>query len=140
MKGDCAQGKTGYIGTTAELRGLVINTKIYVKESVMKITEASKKIALALALAGPLMAPGVWADTALRVDERIESRQDRREDAVENTASGVNDRQEFREERRDCVGKGHDCRQDNRHDRAQDSVERTQDRVDDRQDRRDKRF
>jgi hypothetical protein len=80
------------------------------------------------------------AESAIRIDDRVESRWERREDAVENSVDGVQDRHEFREERRDCVGDGSDCRQDNRDDRDQDSVDRAQDRQDDRAGRVNKRF
>jgi hypothetical protein len=75
------------------------------------------------------IAQGVFA---AGVDTRIE----RRHDVVESTADRVEDKQDFREERRDCVGDGPDCRSDNRQDKRQDTVERVEDRVDDRQDRR----
>ena len=41
---------------------------------------------------------------AAGVDTRVE----RRHDAVDNTADRVDDKQDFREERRDCVGDGPD--------------------------------
>ena len=69
---------------------------------------------------------------AAGVDTRVE----RRQDAVENTADRVDDKQDFREERRDCVGEGPDCRSDNRQDKRSDTVDRAEDRVDDRRDRR----
>ena len=69
---------------------------------------------------------------AAGVDTRIE----RRHDAVENTADRVDDKQDFRQERRDCVGDGPDCRSDNRQDKRHDTVDRAEDRVDDRRDRR----
>ena len=69
---------------------------------------------------------------AAGVDTRVE----RRHDAVDNTADRVDDKQDHREERRDCVGDGPDCRSDNRQDKRQDTVDRADDRVDDRQDRR----
>ena len=69
---------------------------------------------------------------AAGVDNRVE----RRHDAVENTADRVDDKQDFREERRDCVGDGPDCRSDNRQDKRHDTVDRAEDRVDDRRDRR----
>ncbi len=69
---------------------------------------------------------------AAGVDTRVE----RRSDAVENTADRIDDKQDFREERRDCVGDGPDCRSDNRQDKRQDTVDRAEDRVDDRRDRR----
>ena len=69
---------------------------------------------------------------AAGVDTRVE----RRHDAVDNTADRVDDKQDFREERRDCVGDGPDCRSDNRQDKREDTVDRAEDRVDDRQDRR----
>jgi hypothetical protein len=62
-------------------------------------------------------------------------RVERRHDAVDNTADRVDDKQDFRKERRDCVGDGPDCRSDNRQDKRQDTVDRAEDRVDDRQDR-----
>ena len=76
--------------------------------------------------------PGAPMLLAAGVDTRVE----RRHDAVENTADRVDDKQDHREERRDCVGDGPDCRSDNRQDKRQDTVDRTEDRVDDRQDRR----
>ena len=66
----------------------------------------------------------------------IDTRVERRHDVVENTADRVDDKQDFREERRDCVGEGPDCRSDNRQDKRQDAVDRVEDRVHDRQDRR----
>ena len=69
---------------------------------------------------------------AAGVDTRVE----RRRDSVENTADRVEDKQDFREERRDCVGDGPDCRSDNRQDKRGDTVDRAEDRVDDRRDRR----
>jgi hypothetical protein len=69
---------------------------------------------------------------AAGTDTRVE----RRHDSVENTADRVDDKQDFREERRDCTGDGPDCRSDNRQDKRHDTVDRAGDRVDDRQDRR----
>ena len=69
---------------------------------------------------------------AAGVDTRVE----RRHDAVENTADRIDDQQEFREQRRDCVGEGPDCRSENRQDSRQDAVDRAEDRVDDRRERR----
>ena len=66
----------------------------------------------------------------------FDTRVERRHDAVENTADRVDDKQDFREERRDCVGDGPDCRSDNRQDKRGDTVDRAEDRVDDRRDRR----
>ena len=66
----------------------------------------------------------------------IDTRVERRHDTVENTADRVDDKQDFREERRDCVGDGPDCRSDNRQDKRHDTVDRAEDRVDDRRDRR----
>jgi len=66
----------------------------------------------------------------------VGTRVERRHDAVNNTADRVDDKQDFREERRDCVGDGPDCRSDNRQDKRHDTVDRAEDRVDDRQDRR----
>ena len=66
----------------------------------------------------------------------IDTRVERRHDTVDNTADRVDDKQDFREGRRDCVGEGADCRSDNRQDKRQDTVDRADDRVDDRQDRR----
>ena len=76
--------------------------------------------------------PGAPMMLAAGVDTRVE----RRHDAVDNTADRVDDKQDHREERRDCVGDGPDCRSDNRQDKRQDTVDRADDRVDDRQDRR----
>lgn len=72
------------------------------------------------------------AGLAAGVDTRVE----RRHDAVENTADRIDDKQDFREERRDCVGEGPGCRSDNRQDKRHDTVDRAEDRVDDRRDRR----
>ncbi|NOQ81279.1 MAG: hypothetical protein GQ548_01975 [Methylophaga sp.] len=69
---------------------------------------------------------------AAGVDTRIE----RRSDVRQNTADRVNDKQDFREERRDCVGEGANCRSENRQDKRQDTVDRAQDRTNDRRDRR----
>jgi len=66
----------------------------------------------------------------------LDTRVERRHDAVQNTADRVDDKQDFREERRDCVGDGPDCRSDNRQDKRHDTVDRAEDRVDDRRDRR----
>ena len=73
---------------------------------------------------------------AAGVEHRVDRRQDRRQDAVENTGDRLEDKQDFREQRRDCVGDGPDCRSDNRQDKRQDTVNRGQDRVQDRRDRR----
>jgi hypothetical protein len=90
-----------------------------------------KNIRQISALVGPVIGLGLAPasqdslfDDAVRMDDQLESRWERREDAVENTVDGVQDRHEFREEHRDCVGDGSDCRQDNQHDRAEDSVDR----------------
>ena len=77
---------------------------------------------------------------AIGMEDRIKNRQERRGDAVDNTAQGIEDRQDFREQRRDCVGDGANCRQDNRHDKVNDSRNRAQDRKGDRQGRMKKRF
>jgi hypothetical protein len=69
---------------------------------------------------------------AAGMDTRIE----RRHDAVDNTEDRIDDKQDFRQERRDCVGDGPDCRSDNRQDKRHDTVDRAEDRVDDRRDRR----
>jgi hypothetical protein len=66
----------------------------------------------------------------------IDTRVERRHDAVDNTEDRVDDKQDSREERRDCTGDGPDCRSDNRQDERQDTVDRAEDRTDDRQDRR----
>ena len=66
----------------------------------------------------------------------VSTRVERRHDAVDNTGDRIDDKQDFREERRDCVGDGPDCRSDNRQDKRQDTVDRAEGRVDDRQDRR----
>ena len=63
-------------------------------------------------------------------------RVDRRQDHRQNAGDRADDKQDFRQERRDCTGNGADCRSDNRQDKRSDSVDRAQDRVDDRQDRR----
>jgi len=94
-------------------------------------------------LATLIFAPTLFQATpvnAVGMEDRIDNRQERRGDAVDNTAQGVEDRQDFREQRRDCVGDGADCRQDNRHEKVNDSVDRTENRQNDRQDRRQKRF
>ena len=69
---------------------------------------------------------------AAGVDTRVE----RRVDAVQNSADRVDDKQDHREDRRDCTGDGADCRSDNRQDKRGDTVDRAEERVDDRQDRR----
>ena len=79
-----------------------------------------------------LLLGSAQAGFAAGVDTRVE----RRHDMVENTADRVEDKQEFREQRRDCVGEGPDCRSDNRQDKRQDAVGRTEDRIQDRQGRR----
>ena len=94
-------------------------------------------------LAALLFVPTLFLATpanAVGMGDRVDARQERRGDAVDNTAQGVEDRQDFREERRDCTGKGANCRQDNRHEKASDSLDRAQDRQGDRQDRMQKRF
>ena len=89
-----------------------------------------KQIAI---LCGAVIALGIaQSGYAAGVDTRVE----RRHDAVENTADRVDDKQEFREQRRDCVGDGPDCRSDNRQDKRHDTVDRAEDRVEDRRDRR----
>lgn len=86
--------------------------------------------------------PGITQNAVQRTAEPIilaagvGTRVERRHDAVDNTADRVDDKQDFREERRDCVGDGPDCRSDNRQDKRQDTVDRAEDRVDDRRDRR----
>ena len=72
------------------------------------------------------------ASFAAGMDTRIE----RRHDAVGNTADRLDDKQDFRQQRRDCVGDGPDCRSDNRQDKRQDAVDRADDRIDDRRERR----
>ena len=69
---------------------------------------------------------------AAGVGTRIERRTDHRQ----NTADRVDDKQDFREERRDCIGDGAGCRSDNRQEKREDTVDRAQDRADDRRDRR----
>ena len=68
---------------------------------------------------------------AVGMQDRVDSRQERRGDAVDNTAQGIEDRQDFRVERRDCIGEGANCRQDNRHEKANDIVDRANNRQDD---------
>lgn len=91
------------------------------------------KRAQAFATASLLIALG-FMQTA--VGAGMDTRVERRQDSVENTADRVEDKQEFREERRDCVGDGPDCRSDNRQDKRQDTVDRAENRINDRQDRR----
>ena len=84
-------------------------------------------------LCGAILTLGIsQASFAAGMNTRVE----RRHDAVENTDDRVNDKQDFREQRRDCVGEGPDCRSDNRQDKRQDAADRAGDRVNDRQDRR----
>jgi len=98
-------------------------------------------VALSLIFGGAsLLVLEKTAAEGLRVNKRVESRQDRRGDRRENTADGAKDRHEFREERRDCVGDGPDCRSENRQDKRGDRHERTGDRMQDRGNRLDKRF
>jgi hypothetical protein len=66
----------------------------------------------------------------------IDTRVERRHDVVDNAEDRIDDKQDFREERRDCTGEGPECRSDNRQDKRQDTVDRAEDRIDDRQDRR----
>ena len=61
---------------------------------------------------------------------------ERRSDRRNNAGDRVEDKQDFRKERRDCVGDGPDCRSGNRQDNRGNRQDRTRDRVDDRQDRR----
>ena len=77
---------------------------------------------------------------AQRVDKRIDSRQDRRGDRRENTAEGVQDREDHRQGRRDCTGDGPDCRSENRQDKRGDRQDRVGDHAQDRDDRLDERF
>jgi hypothetical protein len=92
--------------------------------------------------AHPPMLKGVTLDAVqppevpMMLAAGVGTRVERRHDTVENTADRVDDKQDFREERRDCVGDGPDCRSDNRQDKRQDTVDRAEGRVDDRQDRR----
>jgi hypothetical protein len=64
------------------------------------------------------------------------TRIERRHDMRNNSRDRVDDKQDFREERRDCTGGGADCRSDNRQDKRSDTVDRAQERGDDRRDRR----
>jgi hypothetical protein len=77
---------------------------------------------------GCLVFPGM-ALADLRVDDRRE-----------NAGDGIEDRVEFRKERRDCVGDGPDCRSDNRQDKRDDRRYRAVDRVEDRGERMNNRF
>lgn len=52
----------------------------------------------------------------------------------------MKDRHEFRDERRDCVGNGVNCRSENRQDKRDNRQDRAVDRVKDSGDRLDKRF
>ena len=61
---------------------------------------------------------------------------ERRQDRRGNTADRIDDKQGFRQERRDCVGDGANCRSDNRQDKREDTGDRTEDRIEDRRDRR----
>ena len=49
----------------------------------------------------------------LRMEKRIESRQDRRGDRRENVGDAVEDRQEFREGRHDSISEGPESRMEN---------------------------
>jgi hypothetical protein len=86
----------------------------------------------------PSVTQDVWQQptSPMMLAAGMDTRVERRHDAVENTGNRVDDKQDFREERRDCVGEGPDCRSDNRQDKRQDTVDRAEDRVDDRRDRR----
>ena len=129
--------------TAGDVRALPARVCSIVQEAVFEMKRVRRMSALIGLVVGLGLAPASQislADSAIRIDDRVESRWERREDAVENTVEGVQDRHEFREERRDCVGDGSDCRQDNRHDRAEDSVDRARDRQDDRAGRLNKRF
>ena len=106
--------QTGLANTSSDT-GLAIDSSL-----LQTVTGEEKK-----QLEAPIM-------LAAGVDTRVERRQDVRQ----NTGDRVEDKQDFREERRDCVGDGPDCRSDNRQDKRQDTVDRTEDRVDDRRDRR----
>lgn len=81
-------------------------------------------------------AAGQQLEAPIMLAAGIDTRIERRHDAVENTADRVDDKQDFREERRDCMGDGPDCRSDNRQDKRGDTIDRAEDRIDDRQDRR----
>ncbi len=84
-------------------------------------------------LCGAILTLGMsQAGYAAGMDTRVE----RRNDVVDNTADRIDDKQDFREQRRDCVGDGPDCRSDNRQDKRQDTADRAADRVDDQQQRR----
>jgi len=94
-------------------------------------------------LATLIILPSLFLATsvnAVGMGDRVDNRQERRGDAVDNTAQGIDDRQDFREGRRDCVGDGADCRQDNREEKRDDRGGRANDRQGDRQDRVQKRF
>jgi len=81
-----------------------------------------------------LLSEDVVADV-LRVDNRVEARQEHRGDRQENTVDGAQDRQDSRQERHDCVGDGPDCRSDNRQDKHDDRQDRSIDRMKDRGER-----
>ena len=78
----------------------------------------------------------VLASSAIIFAAGPATRVERRVDVQQNTGDRVDDKQDTREERRDCTGEGADCRSDNQQDKRSDTVDRTEDRVDDRQDRR----
>jgi len=84
----------------------------------------------------PILCVSILAFSQSSIAAGRDTRIERRVDARHNTADRVNDKQDFREERRDCVGDGADCRSENRQDKRQDTVDRTEDRIDDRRDRR----
>ena len=89
-----------------------------------------------------LVIPTLFLSTSVNaadVEERVDIRQERRGDSVDNAAQGADDRQDFRGERRDCVGDGANCRQDNRQEKGDDSADRANDLQNDRSDRVNKR-
>ena len=84
----------------------------------------------------PILCVSILAFSQSSIAAGVDTRIERRADVRQNTADRVNDKQDFREERRDCVGDGANCRSENRQEKRQDTAERAMDRADDRRDRR----
>ncbi|NOQ16595.1 MAG: hypothetical protein GQ581_06010 [Methyloprofundus sp.] len=84
----------------------------------------------------PILCVSILAFSQSSIAVGVDTRIERRSDVRQNTADRVNDKQDFREERRDCVGDGADCRSDNRQEKRRDTADRAVDHANDRRDRR----
>ncbi|NOR79446.1 MAG: hypothetical protein GQ529_01230, partial [Methyloprofundus sp.] len=56
----------------------------------------------------PILCASILAFSQSGIAAGVDTRIERRSDSRQNTADRVNDKQDFREERRDCVGDGAD--------------------------------